>query len=103
MREKGSAVRDTFDRILLAENLTATPVWESINSMALVKAAEAGLGIAILPESLLSEPVLNHRLRYVDLDVEQMKNQMLVIFNSGQYVTRQHQLFLDTVTGFINF
>ena len=36
LREKGSAVRDVFDSALLLSGLAADPVWESVNSQALV-------------------------------------------------------------------
>ncbi len=55
LREQGSAIRDTLDNTLALLGLKAEPVWESVNSLALVKAAEAGLGITILPERLLAD------------------------------------------------
>lgn len=58
LREQGSAIRDTLDNTLALANLRAEPVWESVNSLALIKAAEAGLGITILPEKLLSDSLL---------------------------------------------
>lgn len=49
LREKGSAIRDTFDSILFLENQAAKPAWESVNSQSLLEASKQGLGIAVLP------------------------------------------------------
>ena len=37
LRQKGSAIRDTFDSALLLSGLTPRPVWTSINSTALIE------------------------------------------------------------------
>lgn len=97
LRERGSAIRDTFDRLLAAESLAAEPTWESVNSLALVKAAEAGLGVAVLPENLLSEPVSAGRLQEIELRAAAMENQMFAMFHQNQYLTKPLQLLLDTV------
>ena len=53
LRQKGSAIRDTFDSAVLLSGLEPRPVWTSINSTALIEAAKAGLGITILPDLLV--------------------------------------------------
>lgn len=55
LRERGSAVRDTFDSALTLARVSADPVWVSVNSSALLRAAQAGLGIAVVPASLAAE------------------------------------------------
>lgn len=97
LREEGSAVRDTFDRILMSENLKAEPVWESVNSLALVKAAESGLGIAILPQSIVEQPLSANRLRLVGLKASGLENQMLVLCHKNQYRTKPLQQLLRTI------
>ena len=49
LREAGSAVRDVFDHALYGLGLTAEPACISVNSQALVRMAEKGLGAAVLP------------------------------------------------------
>ena len=39
--------------MLALSNLKAEPIWESVNSLALLKACEVGLGVTVLPEQLL--------------------------------------------------
>ena len=95
LREPGSAIRDTLDNTLALASQKAAPVWESVNSLALIKAAEAGLGITILPEQLLSDSLLLKKLRIVRLDKMNMENQMLALYHKDRYITKNLQLLID--------
>ncbi len=95
LREQGSAIRDTLDSVLALASLKATPIWESVNSQALIKAAEAGLGITILPERLLSDSLLLKKLRLIHLEKMEMENQMLALFHKEKYITKPFQMLLD--------
>ncbi len=97
LREQGSAIRDTFDGMLSLANQRAFPIWESVNSMALIKAAEAGLGITVLPDMLLTDPVEHKKLRLIGLDGAEMKNNMLAVMHKDKYITRPMQAVLDVI------
>jgi len=99
LREQGSAIRDTLDNVLALANLKAEPVWESVNSLSLIKAAEAGLGITILPERLLSDSLLLKKLRLIPLKKMEMENQMLALFQKDKYITKPFQILLETLKG----
>ena len=71
------------------------PVWESVNSLALIKAAEAGLGITVLPEKLLLDSLLLKKLRFINLDKMNMENQMLALFHKDKYITKPFQILID--------
>ncbi len=55
LREPGSAIRDTLESQLYLAGKTVYPLWCSVNDSALLAAAVAGLGIAILPETYVLE------------------------------------------------
>ncbi|MCI8831652.1 MAG: LysR family transcriptional regulator [Lachnospiraceae bacterium] len=95
LREQGSAIRDTLDNTLALAGLKADPVWESVNSFALIKATEAGLGITILPEKLLSDSLALKKLRVIRLDKIKMENQMLALFHKDKYITEPFQILID--------
>jgi len=95
LREQGSAIRDTLDNTLALANLKAEPIWESVNSLALIKAAEAGLGITILPEKLLSDSLLLKKVRLIHLDKMEMENQMVALFHKDKYITKPFQILID--------
>ena len=84
---------------LFLANQTARPLWESVNSTALIQAAQAGLGITVLPDLLLAEPVAQKRLRVVALDGVDMRNEMLAVRNRNQRPSRGLRVLLDAVGG----
>ncbi len=100
LREPGSAIRDTFDRVLLRENAKPEPVWESVNSLALLKAAESGIGISILPDRLVEESIAAGRLRPVKVKAAGLENQMLALYHKKKYITKPLQLLLDAIQAF---
>lgn len=95
LREKGSAVRDTFDNTLALMNLKVEPIWESVNSLTLIKAAEAGHGITILPEKLLSDSLQLHKLRLIPLTNITIENQMLALYHKDKYITEPFQRLIE--------
>lgn len=97
LREPGSAIRDTLDSALYLSHQIAHPLWESVNSNALMEAAKEGLGITILPELLLAERIGQGELRTVDLNGLDMENQMLAVWYRDKYTTHGMQDVLDAL------
>lgn len=85
LREKGSAVRETFDSALLLRGLAVEPTWTSVNSQALVQAAMAGLGLTILPDRLVEEELRRGTLAQVKVEdcVLRNTNALLVHRDKG--------------------
>ena len=52
LREPGSGLRSSVDRVFPQQGLAPQPLLESTSTAALAQAAKAGLGVAILPEAL---------------------------------------------------
>lgn len=52
LRESGSGLRSSVDRVFSQQGLAPQPLLESTSTAALAQAAKAGLGVAILPEAL---------------------------------------------------
>lgn len=55
LREKGSAGREILDGMLAAQELAINPVWQSASNQAILHGVKDGLGISILPYSLVQE------------------------------------------------
>lgn len=100
LREPGSAIRDTLDSMLSLTNQKAYPIWESVNSFALIKAAEAGLGITVLPEDLLSDSLLLKKLRIIKIKGMELENNMLAVLHKDQYITGPLQILIDELDSF---
>lgn len=97
LREKGSAIRDTLDSALLLKGYRAYPVWDSVNSLAIIQAAKAGLGIAVLPEHLVAEELRKKQLVLVTIEGLTLKNQMIALWHQDKYLTEP----LKTMIGYI--
>ena len=52
LREPGSGLRSSVDRVFSQQGLAPQPLLESTSTAALAQAAKAGLGVTILPEAL---------------------------------------------------
>jgi len=91
----GSAARDTFDAMLSLAGQKAYPIWESVDSQALLRAAKTGLGITVLPEMLLSDAFRKKELRRLRIDGQPMENKMLAVIYKEKYRTRPIQMILD--------
>lgn len=52
LREPGSGLRSSVDRVFSQQGLAPQPLLESTSTAALAQVAKAGLGVAILPEAL---------------------------------------------------
>lgn len=76
LREAGSAVRDVFDHALYGLGLTAEPACTSVNSQALVRMAEKGLGAAVLPVPVAEPALQAGTLREVAVTGLSMENRM---------------------------
>lgn len=96
LREPGSAIRDTLDHALALENETSSALWESTNSQALIKAAEAGLGVVVLPENLLADSFHLQNLKRIPLE-QTLENQMLALVSQDQYITEPMQRLLEAI------
>lgn len=97
LREKGSAIRDTFDAMLALAGERANPVWESVNSLALIRAAEAGLGITVLPDILLEDSFSEKKLHKIEIEGIEMENKMLAVWHRDKYKTQSLQMILELV------
>ena len=74
-------------------------VWESVNSFALIKAAEAGLGITVLPEKLLQDSLLLKKLRVLAVEETEMENRMFALYHKDRYVPKTVRTMLAEIAG----
>ena len=98
LREKGSAIRDTLDSPLYLAGYTAYPSWTSVNSTALIKAAEAGLGLTVLPDLLVGNELREERLLTVQAEGLELKNELLVIRHREKHMTAPLRSLLELIT-----
>ena len=58
LREHGSGTREIFEAALEANSLPLPePLWESLSTAALMNAAEAGIGAAVVPRRMAADRI----------------------------------------------
>ena len=73
LREKGSATRDFFDGYLKQHGIELYPFIETSNPQAAINCTKEGLGITILPLSMVQENLQNKSLRIINLNNVDLK------------------------------
>ena len=63
LRERGSGTRNSVDGVFQAAGIPVRPVLESVSTAALLACARAGIGITLLPRSLVEADLVSGRLR----------------------------------------
>lgn len=95
LRERGSAIRDTFDSALLLHQAAAEPYWCSVNSQALLQAARQGLGVAVLPTRLIEEDQRRGLVARVEVLGLELTCACQIIFQKDKYQTEPFRLLLS--------
>lgn len=81
LREKGSAIRDSFDSALLLNNHFIEPAWESVNSQALIQGVKHNLGVSILPRILVKEELKNNVLNELYIHEISLSNPIYLVYH----------------------
>lgn len=98
LREKGSAIRETFDSILTVFSLTASPSWVSVNSSALIEAARFGLGITIMPDILVKNQLKKGELIPLNVKELNLSNNSYIVYHKNKHITSSMKCFIDFIT-----
>lgn len=91
LREKGSAVRDTFDSAMHLHQLSIRPLWTSVNSQALLQAVKQNLGITILPEILLEKEMERDKLTVLTLKDTILHNENHILYRKDSFLSKPMQ------------
>lgn len=97
LRERGSAIRDTFDSSLLLFHLFLEPIWTSVNTQVLIEAVRAGVGISVLPDHLVEDEVKDGSLCLVEVEGLRMRNQNHVVYHKDKHLSKPMQKLISIV------
>ncbi|RGY95439.1 LysR family transcriptional regulator [Clostridium sp. AM58-1XD] len=87
LREKGSAIRDSFDYAMAAAGFEAVPAMESVNSQALIQAARSGFGIALLPDILVKREEEAGELKKIHVEGLEIFNEISIAWHREKELT----------------
>ncbi|MFR3686396.1 MAG: LysR family transcriptional regulator [Enterococcus sp.] len=87
-RERGSAVRESFESFVVLQGFKLFPIWESVDSQALISAVKAGFGLSVLPYRLVKEELLLGKLTEVKITDWQLTNDISALVRKSRYQSR---------------
>lgn len=88
LRERGSAVRESFESFVVLQGFKLFPIWESVDSQALISAVKAGFGLSVLPYRLVKEELLLGKLTEVKITDWQLTNDISALVRKSRYQSR---------------
>ncbi|MGN1345209.1 MAG: LysR substrate-binding domain-containing protein [Eubacteriales bacterium] len=95
LREHGSGTREVFDSTLAAlEYPLPEPVWESLSTAALINAACAGLGVAIVPKRMTEEKIASGRVAHLLVDGIDFRRKYKIVYHKNKHLTASTLDFL---------
>lgn len=95
LRERGSAVRETFETLMAAREIEIQPAWQSVSTQAIVQAVRAGLGVSVLPWRLVREEVESQRLAAVEVADIDFTRCFSIIYHKNKFHSHALQSFID--------
>lgn len=94
LREDESVSREFLDHIFALENLTVSPIMESVSNQALISAAVQNLGVTVLPEALLRRRLENGTLRKIEVaDYEFTRNSYIIYHKNKSFSSVKKEIF----------
>lgn len=99
LREPGSGVRALFDSVAVANNCRVEPLWESVNTQALIEAVAQNIGISVLPVRLVEDAVKIGRLCALGIQNIKLEREFLMIRHKNKYLPHSAESFLQLCRG----
>lgn len=95
LREKGSAGREIFDGMLAAQELAITPVWQSASNQAVLHGVKEGIGISILPYSLVDESLKKGEVAEFKIEGMTLKRKFSVIYHRNKFLPQSARTLMQ--------
>lgn len=97
LREPGSGTREVFDRAAERAGLSIAPAWEARSTTALINAAAAGLGVAVLPERRVGEAVKSGQVIKIGAQGLDLTRQLYIVYHREKFLTASARRFIALV------
>lgn len=97
LREPGSLIRQMIDSAFLFYSVTPFSIWTSSSSHALLKGAEDGFGITILPRILAEGSLQSGKLKELSVEAFNLSCTSHVMFLQDKYQTVPFQSLVNVI------
>ena len=95
LRERGSGTREIFESTLAAASLPPpAPMWESLSTAALMNAAKAGLGTAVVPRRMAEEAISSGSLAEFFVEGLTFRRTYKIVYHRDKRFTKSARDFL---------
>lgn len=98
LREKGSAVRDLFDKSLHTQGLEISPTWESTSTQAIIRGVAGGIGISALSQLFVQEQLLRQTLATFSVKELDLKRHFSIIYHKNKLLSNGSRTFIQQIT-----
>ena len=99
LREKGSAGREIFDGLLAAQELAVAPLWQSASNQAILHGVRSGLGISILPYSLVQESLKKGEIAEFKIKGMALSRKYSVIYHKNKFLSQSARNLVEICKG----
>lgn len=97
LRTRGAGVRDKFDYLMNLYDIAVEPAWESTNTRALINAAKAGYGIAVLPSLLVRKELGEESLVTLDVRDNSLVRNLSITYYKNKVFNKWTRSFISAV------
>lgn len=100
LRERGSGVREQFQRLMEQAGCPCEPYWESVSSTVLIRAAREQEGVTVLPYQLAREALETHPDSFREVPVQGMDfhRELVLLYHRDKYVSHLMGRLIKLVT-----
>jgi len=96
LREHGSGTREIFEAALEANSIPLPdPLWESLSTAALMNAAEAGIGAAVVPRRMAAERIRNGTVSEIRAECIDFRRKYKIVYHRDKKLSPAASEFLD--------
>jgi len=96
LREHGSGTREIFEAALKTNSLPVPePIWESLSTAALMNAAEAGIGAAVVPRRMAEERIRMGTVSEIHAEGIGFRRKYKIVYHRDKKLTGSALEFLD--------
>lgn len=95
LRERGSGTREEFDRATEGAGFRVEPMWESTDTAALVGAAAAGLGLAVLPRRMAVDALARGQVEEIRVPGLDLRRSYRIVLHKDKFLTPALKDFIE--------
>ncbi|WP_027438345.1 LysR family transcriptional regulator [Lachnospira multipara] len=87
LREKGSGIRETFDRVMEECGVNVEPIWEAQSTMGLINAVSMDMGVSIIPKKILESRVFDSNIKEIRVEDIEFIQHFSLVYHKDKVLT----------------